>query len=218
MIVSPTASSGPSRSTVPRTNAAGTMIHTWRGVASLATRSGERGRTAEPFALQRGDGAAVDVVDDTVVARLLQAADHIGAHPSQADHCQLHPVRLPRFRTATLRHVDQERLQRDVEACTTAHQRLLATLEGLTDDEAWAPSVLPGWTVGHVLTHLARNADGQVRMLRAAEIGAVAHQYEGGAAGRAADIDAGTVAPRRGARRRRGNERVSSRTGVVSDH
>ncbi len=38
--------------------------------------------------------------------------------------------------------------------------RLLATADGLTDAEAAAPSRLPGWTRGHVLTHLARNADG----------------------------------------------------------
>jgi maleylpyruvate isomerase len=39
--------------------------------------------------------------------------------------------------------------------------------------------------VGHVLTHLARNADSHVRMLDGLP------QYEGGAAGREADIEAG---------------------------
>ncbi len=38
--------------------------------------------------------------------------------------------------------------------------RLLATADALTDAQAAAPSRLPGWTRGHVLTHLARNADG----------------------------------------------------------
>ena len=38
--------------------------------------------------------------------------------------------------------------------------RLLATADGLADAQAAAPSRLPGWTRGHVLTHLARNADG----------------------------------------------------------
>ena len=72
-----------------------------------------------------------------------------------------------------------------------AHAGLLATLEGLAPGDAGRPSRLPGWTVGHVLTHLARNADGHVRMLVAARDGGVADQYEGGRAGRAADIEAG---------------------------
>jgi maleylpyruvate isomerase len=38
--------------------------------------------------------------------------------------------------------------------------RLLATADALTDAQAAGPSRLPGWTRGHVLTHLARNADG----------------------------------------------------------
>ena len=38
--------------------------------------------------------------------------------------------------------------------------RLLATADALSDAQAAAASRLPGWTRGHVLTHLARNADG----------------------------------------------------------
>ncbi len=38
--------------------------------------------------------------------------------------------------------------------------RVLATADTLTDAQASAPCLLPGWTRGHVLTHLARNADG----------------------------------------------------------
>ena len=84
---------------------------------------------------------------------------------------------------------------RDVAAATAAHARLLTDLDGLTDVEAWQPSLLPGWTVGHVLTHIARNADGLTRMMRAAERGEIADQYEGGVAGRAADIEAGAHRP-----------------------
>jgi uncharacterized protein (TIGR03083 family) len=46
-----------------------------------------------------------------------------------------------------------------------SHARLRRTLAGLTDAGARRPSLLPGWTVGHVLTHLARNGDSHVRML-----------------------------------------------------
>lgn len=80
---------------------------------------------------------------------------------------------------------------RDIASATAAHARLLAALDGLTDVEAWQPSLLPGWTVGHVLTHVARNADGLARMARAAERGEVGEQYVGGVVGRAADIEAG---------------------------
>ncbi len=61
----------------------------------------------------------------------------------------------------------------------------------LTDAGARQPSRLPGWTVGHVLTHLARNADSHVRMLQAAARGEVADQYAGGNEQRAADIASG---------------------------
>jgi maleylpyruvate isomerase len=77
------------------------------------------------------------------------------------------------------------------EGSRAAHARLLATLEGLDDATAAGPSQLPGWSVGHVLSHLARQADAHVRMLDAAAAGEVADQYDGGPAGRAADIEAG---------------------------
>lgn len=51
------------------------------------------------------------------------------------------------------------------------------------------PSALPGWTVGHVLTHIARNAD-SVRSMLAGQ-----PQYPGGAAQRDADIEAGARRP-----------------------
>ncbi len=47
------------------------------------------------------------------------------------------------------------------------------------------------WTVGHVLTHLARNAESHVRMLEGATMGEALEQYAGGYDQRAADIEAG---------------------------
>jgi maleylpyruvate isomerase len=58
-----------------------------------------------------------------------------------------------------------------------------------------AASLLPGWTVGHVLTHLARNADSITRVLVAAEHGDVVDRYDGGAPGRHAEIEAGRTRP-----------------------
>jgi maleylpyruvate isomerase len=37
--------------------------------------------------------------------------------------------------------------------------RLADTLDALTDPDARGPSALPGWSRGHVITHLARSAD-----------------------------------------------------------
>ncbi len=68
---------------------------------------------------------------------------------------------------------------------------LLTSIGGLEDADVTRMTALPGWTVGHVLTHLARNADGNRRMADGAGRGEVAEQYPHGAAGRAADIEAG---------------------------
>ena len=78
--------------------------------------------------------------------------------------------------------------------------RLLATADALTDAQAAGPSRLPGWTRGHVLTHLARNADGFRNLLTWAGTGnetpmypseeARARGVEEGAARSAAEIAA----------------------------
>ncbi|MGB8861602.1 MAG: maleylpyruvate isomerase N-terminal domain-containing protein [Ilumatobacteraceae bacterium] len=86
-------------------------------------------------------------------------------------------------------------LQRDLKGASAAHATLLVALTGLTDEQCAGPSLLPGWTIGHVLTHLARNADSHVVMLEAANGGRVAAQYPGGAAQRAGDIEAGAARP-----------------------
>ncbi len=78
-----------------------------------------------------------------------------------------------------------------IAGCRTAHQRLFSTLDTLDDEGAGRPSRLPGWTVGHVLTHLARNADSHVRMLDGARRGEALEQYAGGYEQRTDDIEAG---------------------------
>src|SRR5690349_12024814 len=50
-------------------------------------------------------------------------------------------------------------------------RRLLDTAAALDDAAVRAPSLLPGWSRGHVLTHLARNADGGRRLLSWARTG-----------------------------------------------
>ena len=76
-------------------------------------------------------------------------------------------------------------------ATRDATQRVAVVVEGFTDDQARGPSRLPGWSRGHVLTHLARNADGIRNMVEGAIVGEERDMYPGGADRRAADIDAG---------------------------
>ena len=83
----------------------------------------------------------------------------------------------------------------DLAGLAKAEARLLDDLVELTDDEISASSRLPGWTVGHVITHLTRNADGFTRMAMAAAQGEVGQQYPGGADQRARDIEAGAARP-----------------------
>jgi maleylpyruvate isomerase len=89
-------------------------------------------------------------------------------------------------------------LDRDVELAAEAHQRLLGALDDLVAREALdvsAPSRLPGWTKGHVITHVTNSGDGHALILEAAAAGRVGHQYPHGAEGRAADIEAGAARP-----------------------
>jgi maleylpyruvate isomerase len=74
-----------------------------------------------------------------------------------------------------------------------AQEGLMATIERLTDEDARGSTLLPGWTVGHILTHVARNADSHRRRAEAATRGEIIEQYAGGFAGRADEIEVGSV-------------------------
>jgi maleylpyruvate isomerase len=76
----------------------------------------------------------------------------------------------------------------------SATRRLLATAERLTDTEVRRPSGLPGWTVGHVLTHIARNADALGNLCDWARTGVPKPMYAS-AESREADIAAGAARP-----------------------
>ena len=89
-------------------------------------------------------------------------------------------------------------MNRHVEGLAASHQRLLEAIDpidgvGITDEMVAGPSRLPGWTVGHVLTHLARNADSFVRLTLAAENDEVVEQYSGGLEARRRDIENGST-------------------------
>ena len=82
-----------------------------------------------------------------------------------------------------------------VEGCRAAQAALLEDIADLSDDTARRPSLLPGWTVGHVLTHIARNADSLVWRLEGASKGELRDQYPGGLAQRSSDIEEGASRP-----------------------
>lgn len=60
---------------------------------------------------------------------------------------------------------------------TAATNRMLATAATLSDADVTAPSLLAGWTRGHVLTHVARNADSHINLVTWAKTGVYTPQY-----------------------------------------
>ncbi|MEO9140186.1 MAG: maleylpyruvate isomerase family mycothiol-dependent enzyme [Jatrophihabitans sp.] len=62
-----------------------------------------------------------------------------------------------------------------------------------SEDDLRAPSLCEGWSRGHVLTHLARNADGISTTLSGALRGEVVHRYPDGWDARNAEITAGAT-------------------------
>ncbi|MER5768442.1 maleylpyruvate isomerase family mycothiol-dependent enzyme [Streptomyces sp. NPDC001985] len=56
--------------------------------------------------------------------------------------------------------------QRDLESVRTATERLLTAVAGLDSARLAGPSRLPGWSRGHVLAHVSRNADAIARVLQ----------------------------------------------------
>ena len=77
----------------------------------------------------------------------------------------------------------------EIAGIAAAHAALDRTVERLGQSDLARPSLLPDWTIGHVLAHIARNADSVVRRLQGSIEGRVVDQYAGGVAGRAAEIE-----------------------------
>ncbi len=91
--------------------------------------------------------------------------------------------------------VSESRPVEDLARVEAAHERFMASVDGLDDEGARRAIALPGWTVGHLLTHLARNADSHTRRTEAAGRGEQVEQYPGGHAGRTAEIEHGAGRP-----------------------
>ena len=90
--------------------------------------------------------------------------------------------------------------------------RLVAAVRALDDAALREPSLLPGWTRGHVVAHLARNADGLVNLATWARTGVETPMYPGGRATRDADIerDAGRPASEQVADTEAASERLAA--------
>jgi maleylpyruvate isomerase len=84
-----------------------------------------------------------------------------------------------------------DEVRRSMTRIGEATDRLLAAAAALTDAMMREPTPLPGWTRGHVLTHVARNADGLGNLLRWARTGTKTPMYASREARRAA-IEAGS--------------------------
>lgn len=77
---------------------------------------------------------------------------------------------------------------------TAATGRLLIALDGLTDEAARQPSALPGWSRGHVISHVARSGDAMRNLFEWARTGVPRSMYRE-PDGRDADIEAGAGRP-----------------------
>ncbi len=81
------------------------------------------------------------------------------------------------------------------DAGAALHQ-LVEAVRTLDDASLRSPSALDGWTVGHVLSHVAMVGDALARQAELAAHGETAEVYEGGAEGRAAGIESGATRSR----------------------
>jgi maleylpyruvate isomerase len=71
---------------------------------------------------------------------------------------------------------------------------LLATARALEPGSMGEPSLCPGWTRGHILTHIARNADALLKLVTNATTGSTTPMYASPEA-REDDIEAGAGRP-----------------------
>ncbi|GAB3681933.1 maleylpyruvate isomerase family mycothiol-dependent enzyme [Actinocorallia lasiicapitis] len=86
---------------------------------------------------------------------------------------------------------DRRVVQDEVRA---SHARLTSALSSLTETQTRGPSALDGWSRGHVVHHIARNADSYWRLLEWARTGVERLQYPSAEA-RAAEIETGSDLP-----------------------
>jgi maleylpyruvate isomerase len=92
-------------------------------------------------------------------------------------------------------HRPDARPDAEIRAVDAAFAQFMTAVDTMDDDQARSPSLLPGWSRGHVLAHVARSGEGDALTVEASCRGEVGDKYPGGADQRAADIEAGAGAP-----------------------
>jgi maleylpyruvate isomerase len=78
-----------------------------------------------------------------------------------------------------------------IDLLAASSNRMLSTLSALDDNALRAPSLLPGWTRGHVATHIARNGDAIRNLFQWARTGEPSLMYPSRDV-RNADIEGGS--------------------------
>ena len=81
--------------------------------------------------------------------------------------------------------IDTKAVVGEIDALHASHARLTDALRTMEPADPRTPTELPNWSIGHVMTHIARNADSTIRML------AGLPQYWKGVESRASDIELG---------------------------
>ncbi|MEU7096981.1 maleylpyruvate isomerase family mycothiol-dependent enzyme [Streptomyces longwoodensis] len=81
-----------------------------------------------------------------------------------------------------------------LEPVAASTDRFVATVAALDDDQVAGATLVPPWTRGHVVTHVARATDSLCRLLDSARTGVETPQYASMDA-RAAEIEAGARRP-----------------------
>jgi maleylpyruvate isomerase len=92
--------------------------------------------------------------------------------------------------SATAQHTDQRFAHDGMAAVGRASAVLHEVVNAMDDAAIHGPSRLAGWTRGHVVSHLARNADGLVNLLSWARTG-IEHPMYASMVDREADIEEG---------------------------
>ncbi len=67
-----------------------------------------------------------------------------------------------------------------IDACRKSHRRLLAGLSPLTDDDFRSPSLLPRYSRGHVVTHIANKTKAHVSLFAGAAAGEIRQLHPDG--------------------------------------
>ncbi len=80
-----------------------------------------------------------------------------------------------------------------LEQLARSEATMRAAVAPLAQADVTVASPLPGWSIAHVLSHIARNADSHVRRIEAARRHEVIDQYPGGLVGRDHEIDQGAT-------------------------